>query len=96
MIDVLQINSFDWDKGNQDKNYHKHGVAMYECEQVFFNRPLRLHTDVEHSRTEDRLYCLGRTDNERILFISLTIRKTSIRIISARDASKKEKQYYEK
>ena len=50
--------------------------------------------DTEHSKSEKRYYALGKTDNGRFLFIVFTIRKKQIRIISARDMNKKERQVY--
>lgn len=86
---------FEWDKGNCSKNWEKHAVTELECEQAFFNRPFLLHEDIKHSMSEERWYALGQTDANRKLFIAFTIRNKLIRIISARDASKKEKLIYE-
>ena len=43
---------FEWDDGNRDKNWSKHGVADAEAEQVFFNRPVLLLPDAQHSELE--------------------------------------------
>ena len=85
---------FQWDSGNSDKNWIKHKVTRFECEQVFFNQPLILKEDIKHSTEENRYYVLGKTDNSRKLFIVFTIRKNLIRIISARDMTKTEKRIY--
>lgn len=85
---------FQWDDGNSDKNWISHQVTKSECEQIFFNQPLLVEDDEKHSKTEIRYYALGRTDNERKLFIVFTIRENLIRIISARDMSKKEREVY--
>ena len=96
-IDVLQqCVGFEWDKGNRLKSWLKHHVTEGEAEQVFFNEPLLLLEDQEHSAQENRLWALGHTDEERLLFITFTIRKNLIRVISARNMSKKEKENYEK
>lgn len=87
---------FEWDIGNSDKNWVKHKVLPMECEQVFFNKPLLLYGDDKHSVEEDRMYVLGKTDADRKLFIVFTVRNGFIRIISARDMSKKERCIYEK
>ncbi|MAZ78247.1 MAG: hypothetical protein CMF39_06170 [Legionellaceae bacterium] len=87
---------FDWNKGNANKNWHRHGVTLIECEQVFFNQPLLLGDDDRHSVSEKRYYALGITNLERRLFIAFTIRSKLIRVISARDMSKKERKVYEK
>lgn len=91
---MLKAKGFDWDKGNLDKNWLKHGVSPYECEQVFMNKPLLLFPDEKHSDLEERFFVLGITNNGRGLFIVFTVRNENIRVISARDMSKKEKQIY--
>ena len=85
---------FDWDEGNSEKNWILHLVTRSECEQVFFNEPLIVSEDTKHSQTEKRWVVLGKTDCERLLFIVITIRDKLIRIISARDMNKKEKEIY--
>lgn len=95
-IDLGTLIGFEWDHGNITKNQSKHKVSQYECEQVFFNKPLLLYEDYKHSDRESRLYVLGQTNNERQLFIAFTIRNQNIRVISAREMSKKERGIYEK
>ncbi len=87
---------FDWDDGNRNKNAEKHGVFSWECEQVFFNKPLLLQEDTKHSVLENRQYVLGKTNADRKLLIVFTIRNRQIRVISARDMSKQERGIYEK
>ncbi len=89
------IEGFQWDKGNIEKNRLKHKVLNFECEQVFFNDPLIVADDIKHSQNEKRRYVLGRTDLNRKLFIVFTIRNNLIRIISARDMTKKERKIYD-
>ncbi len=85
---------FQWDKGNIEKNWLRHGVSPAECEQIFFSLPLIACDDIKHSGEENRYYVLGKTDANRFLFIVLTVREDQIRIISARDMNKKERQVY--
>lgn len=85
---------FEWDKGNINKNLIKHSVTNKEAEEVFNNQPL-ISEDIKHSEKELRFQALGKTDKERLLFLSFTIRKNKIRIISARDMNKKEVSKYE-
>ena len=85
---------FDWDKGNIDKNWLNHKVSTSECEQIFFNHPLVIQDDIIHSKTEMRFYALGQTDMKRFLFIAFTVRNNLIRVISARDMSRKERRVY--
>jgi len=91
-IDYSKCTGFDWDKGNFEKNRLKHGVSPFECEQIFFNQPLIVAQDEAHSQKETRLYALGQTDMERLLFVVFTVRKNFIRVISARDISRSEKE----
>lgn len=96
MINFDAISGFDWDDGNRRKN-DKHEVSMSEAEQVFFNAPLLLLEDANHSQLEPRLHALGKTDLGRLLHITLTLRgdTTLIRVISARDMHRKERAIYE-
>jgi uncharacterized DUF497 family protein len=95
MLDLSQIIGFDWDENNHEKNWEKHGVLASECEEVFFNLPLLLQPDPSHSQKESRYYVLGHTVLDRRLFIAFTVRENKIRVISARDMSKKERHIYE-
>jgi len=95
MIDFSLVTGFDWDEGNRDKNWKKHQVSNSECEEVFFNLPLMLQPDEAHSQSEARYYVLGQTSAGRRLFIVFTIREKRIRVISARDMSKRERMIYE-
>ncbi len=97
MIDWNRISGFDWDVGNARKNVEKHAVSQSEAEQVFFNEPLLVLADNKHSDDEARYHALGKTDFGRLLHISFTLRNddSSIRIISARDMHRKERQAYE-
>jgi uncharacterized protein len=96
MIDLSKIIGFDWDDGNARKN-DKHSVSQSEAEQVFFNSPLLVVADTKHSNLEERLHALGKTDSERLLHLTFTLRFESsrIRVISARDMHKKERQFYD-
>lgn len=88
--------SFYWDKGNVDKSWKKHKVYFREAEEVFFNTPLALYRDVKHTQIEDRYIGLGVTNKGRRLNISFTIRENKVRVISARDMSRKERWLYAK
>lgn len=97
MIDWTRLTGFDWDKGNARKNVDKHSVTQAEAEQVFFNEPLLLVPDIKHSQQELRYHALGRTDDDRLLHATFTLRGdgTLIRVISARDMHRKERSFYE-
>ena len=89
-----QFTGFEWDNANRDKNWHKHSVTWWECEEVFFNQPLYVAEDPRHSLTEERWYALGKTNDSRLLFIVFARRKNKFRVISARDMHKKERKVY--
>jgi uncharacterized DUF497 family protein len=87
---------FEWDSGNSMKN-EKHSVSDAEAEQVFFNEPLLLLDDPVHSASEPRWHALGRTNENRLLKASFTLRAEGrrVRIISARPMHRKERKLYE-
>ena len=87
---------FDWDEANAAKNWEKHRVTPEEAEEVFFLDPFVLRSDPSHSQREKRYWALGKTSHDRRLLIVFTIRKKRIRIISARDMSRREIKEYER
>ena len=91
---LSQCTGFEWDESNSDKNWIKHRVSSLECEQIFFNHPLVVIEDIKHSKKEKRYYVLGHTNERRLLFVAFTIRTYQIRVISARDMNKKEREVY--
>jgi uncharacterized protein len=95
VIDLDLLTGFDWDAGNREKNWQQHHVSSGECEEVFFNLPLLVEHDPGHSQMEPRYFILGQTNAGRLLFIAFTTRQDKIRVISARDMSRKERTYYE-
>ena len=95
MIDFHQLTGFQWDNGNVEKNWLKHGVTNAESEQVFFNDPLVIAEPQGQIWAEMRYYAYGQTDEGRKLFIVFTIRQELIRIISARDMSRRERRNYD-
>ncbi len=94
MVEVSELDGFDWFESNRDKNWTAHQVSVGECEEVFFNLPLIVKSDPAHSRTEERNYALGQTNAGRRLFIAFTVRNNKVRVIYARDMSKKERAIY--
>ena len=92
----MEYIGFDWDEGNSRKN-DKHRVTKAEIELAFLNRPLIVASDIEHSQKEPRFHALGRTDENRRLHITFTVRGDGARIrpISARPTSRKERRVYE-
>jgi uncharacterized protein len=97
MIDLARIIGFEWDAGNERKN-EKHGVSQSEAEQVFFDARLLMVADPRHSVDEPRYHALGTTLDRRHLHITFTLRAegTLIRVDSARDMHRKERQIHDR
>jgi hypothetical protein len=93
--DFGSFSGFQWDRGNSNKNLFKHNVQNWECEQLFFNKPLLVLEDPEHSAVEKRWAGFGKTDLGRLLVVIFTKRGNLIRVISARDMNSKERKFYE-
>ncbi|HEV2852247.1 MAG TPA: BrnT family toxin [Thermoanaerobaculia bacterium] len=91
----MEGTEFEWDAGNAEKNWIRHRVSQAECEQVFFSRPLVAAEDVLHSSDEGRFFALGQSDAGRLLFVVYTLREEKIRVISARDMTRRERKEYE-
>jgi uncharacterized DUF497 family protein len=85
---------FEWDPGNWRKSELKHGVAMAEAEEVLLTDPV-CQVDPRHSDDDQRYVALGSTGEGRRLFVSFTIRRNRVRVISARPMSRKERAIYE-
>ena len=96
MIDFSSVIGFDWDTGNARKN-ERHDVSQAEAEQIFSASGLLTMQDEKHSSRELRYIAFGRTADERLLQVAFTLRgnETLIRIISARDANRRERKVYE-
>lgn len=96
MIDFSRIVGFDWDAGNITKSVDKHSVDLREAEQAFLDRRLLVLVDESHSDDEKRFHAYGQSMDGRLLLVSFTLRQnyTMIRVISARDMSRKERQRY--
>jgi len=96
-MDIARIVGFEWDAGNARKN-EKHGVSQSEAEQVFFDQRLLVVADPRHSAGESRIHALGITIDGRRLHVTFTLRVdgTLIRVISARDMHRKERQIYDR
>ena len=87
---------FDWDEGNLLKSWEKHGVTAAECEEVLFNRPLVAAPDSRHSGMEPRFFVLGQSDAARKLFLIFTTRDDLIRVISAREMTRRERGRFQR
>jgi len=87
--------SFEWDQGNKDKNLVKHKVTDEECEETFFDSDKKVANTLVKIKGENRYLLIGATKTERLLFIVFTVREQKIRVISARDLNKKERNLYD-
>jgi uncharacterized DUF497 family protein len=96
MIDLENIEGFDWDDGNLHKNLIKHKVSASECEEVFYTEPKFFAEDGRHSISEKRFILLSRTLAGRKLITIFTKRENKIRVISSRDMNLRERNFYEK
>ncbi len=86
---------FDWDHEKAKQNLRKHGVTFREAVTVFGD-PLSLTIDDPlHSSEEDRFVIIGQSDRQRVLVVVFTERRGYIRIISARVATRRERESYE-
>ena len=87
---------FEWDPEKAASNERKHGVPFAEAETVFADDFAILIDDPDHSAAEDRFLLLGLSANLRTLVVSHCYRKSDdvIRIISARKATRKERDLY--
>lgn len=89
---------FEWDTSKADGNYAKHGVSFEEAATVFGDPGALDGPDLNHSENESRFLRLGRAVTGRVLIVAYTVRRRdddeSIRIISARRASRKERAAY--
>ncbi len=91
---MSKLEGLEWDEGNQNKSLEKHGITALETEEAFFNFYV-VFPDQRHSLAEPRYGMYGKTNVDKLLFIVFTIRGRRARVISARPASKKERNTYE-
>ena len=86
---------FEWNSQKAGINEKKHGVSFDEASTVFGDYLSFTYPDSGHSILEERYILMGLSNKNRILVISHTKRGESIRIISARQATKREIDFYE-
>jgi uncharacterized DUF497 family protein len=89
---------FEWDPRKAAANAAKHGVSFDEAVSVFLDANGLDGPDLQHSTAEERFRRLGRSAEGRILMVAYTLRRSgnveTIRIISARRASRRERGAY--
>jgi uncharacterized DUF497 family protein len=87
---------FQWNKAKAAVNLRKHGVSFDEAQTVFLDPLSLMVQDDGHSNSEDRFVIIGRSARKRLLVVVFTDRNREIRLISARSATKGERNTYEK
>jgi uncharacterized protein len=86
---------FEWDPNKAKKNKKKHGMSFDEAATVFFDPLSMNYEDPDHSYEENRYIIIGLSNFGRLLFVSHVERGDIIRIISARELTRKERKQYE-
>ncbi len=86
---------FEWSENKAASNLSKHGVSFEEAKTVF-DDPLYVDFyDPDHSEDEERYLIVGESNRGRLLIVSYTERGDSIRLISARELTRTEREAYE-
>ena len=86
---------FEWDENKAGLNLDKHGITFKEATTVFDDPNGLLAGDPAHSGQEPRFWLIGESSDSRLIVVVFTLRRESIRIISARPAGWKERAHYE-
>ena len=85
----------EWDPKKAKSNLEKHGVSFEEAATAFSDPMAATGADPDHSITEERYVTFGVSGKGRLVVVSHTEKDEAIRIISARKASKGERELYE-
>jgi uncharacterized protein len=86
---------FEWDPDKATRNLAEHGVSFNEAAEVFGDPLAMTYFDPDHSEEEDRFLTIGHSSTGRLMVVSHTDRGDHTRIISARQATRKERKDYE-
>lgn len=86
---------FEWNPEKAQSNLSKHGISFEEAQTVFDDSLYVDFYDPDHSKDEDRYIIIGESSNSRVLLVSYTERGGKIRLISARQVTKKELRAYQ-
>ncbi len=84
----------EWDPAKAERNVGKHDVSFEEAATVFEDPLLITVVDVEHSTDEDRFITIGLSHQGRLLVVAHAEPMGRIRIISARQVTRREEQFY--
>lgn len=92
----METLKFEWDENKNEINKRKHGLSFETAREVFYDEFAILFDDPDHSIGEERFLIIGSTKTEQICIVSHCYRdsENTIRIISARRATKNEKRIY--
>ncbi len=85
----------EWDPRKAQSNLRKHKVSFEEASTALSDPMAATGADPDHSVTEDRFVTFGVSERGRLLVVAHTDERETIRIISARTASKGERELYE-
>ena len=86
---------FEWDDTKARRNLLRHGVSFHEAATIFGDSLAITFSDPDHSVGEQRFLTFGSSLNGRLLAVIHTARGSSVRIISARRATRRERKIYE-
>ena len=90
-----QVLRIEWDQAKAESNLRKHGVGFGEAATVLFDR-LSVHRfDARHSAAEPRFLVVATSFADRVLVVAYTDDGSTIRLLSARRATKRERYEYE-
>lgn len=87
---------FEWDRMKAARNVIKHGVRFPEAASVFFDEFALFESDPDHSEDENRYIVLGCSIRADVLLVVHVLRGEQIRILSAREATPRERRRYER
>ena len=86
---------FEWDEVKALSNIRKHRISFEESVTVFSDNLSLTIPDPLHSHSEHRFVVIGYSNKNRLLVVVHTERGARIRIISARQATRQERRYYD-
>jgi uncharacterized DUF497 family protein len=86
---------FEWDPAKAAANLKKHGLSFQEAATVFGDPLSVTFADPDHSRAEDRFITVGHTRRGKAVIVAHVDRVGSVRLISAREATPRERKAYE-
>lgn len=80
---IIVCMDFEWNDAKNMENISKHGLSFYEAQDAFFDKSRVILQGTQHSSSEKRYFCIGKTANGGIATVRFTLRNNHIRIIGA-------------